>query len=192
MDVLPDVRTGVRPHSIHPLKRSATKLGGWTHIACSATSGHASGLCLAHPYFCPDWMRPEASVRAIFVRMRIRHPHQLSGVLEYCGKHGRGASPLCSVMNLGMNSGMSDDPCARMLPVPFAHGHTLTSQRKRWQYCTTRRNHAVSTYRTILQRTEQLWRPFSALRWDARVALFSSALPTSIHRVPLGVRPPIR
>ena len=81
MDVLPDVRTGVRPHSIHPLKRSATKLGGWTHIACSATSGHASGLCLAHPYFCPDWMRPEASVRAIFVRMRIRHPHQLSGVL---------------------------------------------------------------------------------------------------------------
>ena len=81
MDVLPDVRTGVRPHSIHPLKRSATKLGGWTHIACSATSGHASGLCLAHPYFCPDWMRPEASVRAIFVRMRIRPPHQLSGVL---------------------------------------------------------------------------------------------------------------
>ena len=67
MDVLPDVRTGVRPHSIHPLKRSATKLGGWTHIACSATSGHASSLCLAHPYFCPDWMRPEASVRAIFV-----------------------------------------------------------------------------------------------------------------------------
>ena len=82
MDVLPDVRTGVRPHSIHPLKRSATKLGGWTHIACSATSGHASGLCLAHPYFCPDWMRPEASVRAIFARMRIRHPYQLSGVLH--------------------------------------------------------------------------------------------------------------
>lgn len=64
---------------MHPLKRSAAKLGDWKNIACSATCGRASGLLLPYPYLFTDGMRPEASVRAIFVRMRIRHPHNCQG-----------------------------------------------------------------------------------------------------------------
>ena len=93
MFALRDVRTGVRPHSMHPLKCSATKLGCWTHcLLLDVRTCIRHPPASAHPYFCPDGMRPEASVGtgAIIVRMRIRHPHQLSGVLIYvvqCSTH---------------------------------------------------------------------------------------------------------